>query len=140
MRYFFWILTLPLVAVFIIFTVANRAPVVIDFWPFEFTQSLPFSLVVLLSLLFGFIVGAFLMWLRFGVARARARHAEQRAAVLEKELQNLKRSRAAEGTAAARAAATALTLPSSGQNPGQPPGQPAAAGQAPRLPAASGDR
>ena len=127
MRYIFWLLTLVLTAIFVIFTVANRAPVVIDFWPFEFQQSLPFSLVVLFSLLFGFVVGAFLMWLRFGAARARARHAEQRAGVLERELTNLKRSQAASKSAAAPggAASPALAAPST-------------ADQTPRLPAASG--
>ena len=127
MRYIFWLLTLVLTAIFVIFTVANRAPVTIDFWPFEFQQSLPFSLVVLFSLLFGFVVGAFLMWLRFGAARARARHAEQRAGVLERELTNLKRSQAASKSTAASAetASPALTVQT-------PPEQTA------RLPAASG--
>ncbi|NIA67981.1 LapA family protein [Pelagibius litoralis] len=129
MRYIFWILTLPLTAVFIIFTVANRAPVVIDFWPFELKQSLPFSLVVLLSLLFGFLVGAFLMWLRFGMARARARHAEQRAAVLERELESLKRSHA-----------TARPHTTAGHNPPPALSAPTSADQTPRLPAASGGR
>ena len=127
MRYIFWLLTLVLTAIFVIFTVANRAPVTIDFWPFEFQQSLPFSLVVLFSLLFGFVVGAFLMWLRFGAARARARHAEQRAGVLERELTKLKRSQAANRSTAASAetASPALTVQT-------------AADQTPRLPAASG--
>lgn len=126
MRYLFWFLTLVLTALFIVFTVANRDPVVIDFWPFEFQQSLPFSLVVLASLLFGFVVGTFLMWLRFGAARSRARHAEHRATVMERELTNLKRSRSAE-TAAPTQAPAALTVQGTTE-------------QTPRLPAASGGR
>ncbi|WP_420346114.1 lipopolysaccharide assembly protein LapA domain-containing protein [Pelagibius sp.] len=125
MRYIFWFMTLLLTPVFIVFTVANRDPVVIDFWPFEIQQALPFSLVVLACLLFGFVVGAFLMWLRFGAARARARQAQQRAAVLERELTNLKRS------AAAHSPASAAGLPSA------PPAS-TAADQTPRLPAAAG--
>lgn len=126
MRYIFWLLTLLLTAVFIIFTVANREPVVIDLWPFEIEQALPFSLVVLASLLFGFLVGTFLMWLRFGAARARARQAEQRAAVLERELTNLKRSRAAappQGLpgAAGRAAPAALTVEATSDRSPRPP-------------------
>ena len=74
--------------------------VVIDFWPFEYQVGLPFAPVLLGSLLIGFLVGCSLMWLRFGAARARARRAEQRAAVLERELVDLKRS----GEAARRAA------------------------------------
>ena len=126
MRYLFWLLTLVLTALFIVFTVANRDPVVIDFWPFEFQQSLPFSLVVLASLLFGFVVGTFLMWLRFGAARSRARHAEHRATVMERELTNLKRSRSAE-TSAPTQAPPALTVQGTAEQP-------------PRLPAASGGR
>ncbi|WP_299398777.1 LapA family protein [Pelagibius sp.] len=129
MRYIFWFMTLLLTPVFIVFTVANRDPVVIDFWPFEIQQALPFSLVVLACLLFGFVVGAFLMWLRFGAARARARQAQQRAAVLERELTNLKRS------AAAHAAPGATGLPSPA--PAAPSSSPAA-DQIPRLPAAAG--
>lgn len=129
MRYIFWLLTIVLTALFIVFTVANREPVVIDFWPFEFQQSLPFSLVVLASLLFGFLVGAFLMWLRFGAARSRARHAESRVAVLEREVTNLKRSRTAgnTGTTPGRATPPSVTVQGT-------------ADQTPRLPAASGGR
>ena len=127
MRYIFWLLTLVLTALFIVFTVANREPVVIDFWPFEFQQSLPFSLVVLASLLFGFVVGTFLMWLRFGAARSRARHAEHRATVMERELTELRRSRSAETSTPAKAPAAALTVQGTTE-------------QTPRLPAASGGR
>ncbi len=126
MRYIFWFMTLLLTPVFIVFTVANRDPVVIDFWPFEIQQALPFSLVVLACLLFGFLVGAFLMWLRFGAARARARQAQQRAAVLERELTNLKRS------AAGHSAPGARGLPSPA------PSASSAADQTPRLSAAAG--
>ena len=123
MRYIFWLLTLVLTALFIVFTVANREPVVIDFWPFEFQQSLPFSLVVLASLLFGFVVGTFLMWLRFGAARSRARHAEHRATVMERELTELRRSRSAETNVPAQTPATAVTVQGTSE-------------QTPRLPAA----
>lgn len=94
MQYIYWLITLLLLIVFVTFTAANRDPVVIDFWPFEFSLALPFALVVLGSLLTGFLVGAFLMWLRFGAARARARRAENRATVLEREVVELKRAAA----------------------------------------------
>ena len=127
MRYIFWLMTLVLTALFIVFTVANREPVVIDFWPFEFQQSLPFSLVVLASLLFGFVVGTFLMWLRFGAARSRARHAEHRATVMERELTELRRSRSAETSAPAQPPSAAVTVQGTSE-------------QTPRLPVASGGR
>lgn len=92
MHYIYSLITFLFLIVFVTFTAANQEFVAIDFWPFEYQLSAPFALVVLGSLLTGFVVGAFLMWLRFGAARARARRAEHRAAVLERELVELKRS------------------------------------------------
>lgn len=92
MHYLYLVVTFVFLIVFVTFTAANLQEVAIDFWPFEVQLSLPFALVLLGSLLGGFLVGSFLMWLRFGAARARARRAEQRAAVLERELIELKRA------------------------------------------------
>ncbi len=92
MHHIYWLITILLLAVFVTFTVFNLDPVVIDFWPFEYQLHAPFALVVLGCLLIGFLIGAFLMWLRFGAARARARRAEARAASLERQLVDLKRS------------------------------------------------
>ena len=100
-HYVYWIITFLFLIVFVTFTAANLQQVAIDFWPFEYQLVLPFALVLLGSLLSGFLIGAFLMWLRFGAARARARRAEQRAALLERELVDLKRSAAAPRSAAA---------------------------------------
>ena len=100
MHYLYWIITFLFLVVFVTFTVANLQQVAIDFWPFEYQLSLPFALVLLGSLLSGFLIGAFLMWLRFGVARARARRAEQRAAILERELVEAKRAAAVSRPAA----------------------------------------
>jgi|GEM_PF-5995629 len=91
-QYIFWLITLILLIVFVTFTAANLQPVAMDFWPFEYQLSAPFALVALGCLLAGFLVGAFLMWLRLGAARARARRAEQRAAILQQELVELKRA------------------------------------------------
>ena len=95
MQYIYWLFILLLLIVFVAFTAANHAPVTIDFWPFEYSLELPFALVVLGCLLSGFLIGAFLMWLRFGAARARAHRAENRATALEREVVELKRSAAA---------------------------------------------
>jgi uncharacterized integral membrane protein len=91
-HYLYLIVTFLFLVVFVTFTAVNLQEVAIDFWPFEYQLSLPFALVLLGSLLIGFLVGSFLMWLRFGAARARARRAEQRAAILERELVELKRT------------------------------------------------
>ncbi|MGF1592386.1 MAG: lipopolysaccharide assembly protein LapA domain-containing protein [Kiloniellaceae bacterium] len=113
MHYVYWIITLLFLIVFVTFTATNLEQVAIDFWPFEYQLSLPFALVLLGSLLSGFLVGAFLMWLRFGAARARARRAEQRAAILERELVELKRA-AAVSRGPAGSSAPQLASPASG--------------------------
>ncbi|HEY9539661.1 MAG TPA: lipopolysaccharide assembly protein LapA domain-containing protein, partial [Kiloniellaceae bacterium] len=92
MHYLYLIITFILLIVFVTFTAANLQDVAIDFWPFEYQVNLPFALVLLGSLLGGFLIGSFLMWLRFGTARARARRAEQRATILERELVEMKRA------------------------------------------------
>lgn len=92
MQYIYWFITLLVLAIFVTFTVANMGLVAIDFWPFEFQFSMPIAPLLLGCLLAGFVIGAFLMWLRFGAARARARRAEQRAKLLEYELVELKRT------------------------------------------------
>lgn len=104
MHFVYWIVTFLFLIVFVTFTAANRQDVAIDFWPLEYQLSLPVALVLLGSLLTGLVVGAFLMWLRAAAARARARRAEQRAAILEREITELKRSAAAAGTVAPRLA------------------------------------
>lgn len=114
MHYIYWLFTILLLAVFVTFTVFNLDPVAIDFWPFEYQLSLPFALVVLGCLLAGFLIGAFLMWLRFGAARARARRAEQRAASLERELVELKRTTGALQPARPGSAAPQLGGPAGG--------------------------
>ena len=113
MHYVYWIITFLFLIVFVTFTAANLQQVAIDFWPFEYQLSLPFALVLLGSLLSGFLVGAFLMWLRFGAARARARRAEQRATILERELVELKRTATASRSPAGGGAAQ-LANPASG--------------------------
>jgi uncharacterized integral membrane protein len=113
-QYIYWLITFLLLVVFVAFTAANLELVTVDFWPFEYQLSLPFALVVLGSLLTGFMVGAFLMWLRFGAARARARRAEQRASLLERELVDLRRAATVVRGPSAGSGAPQLAAPASG--------------------------
>jgi uncharacterized integral membrane protein len=115
-HYIYLIVTALFLIVFATFTSANLQDVTIDFWPFEYQINAPFALVALGCLLVGFLVGAFLMWLRYGAARARARRAEQRAAALERELVELKRSTAtpAKATGAPQLSAPSLKTVSGG--------------------------
>jgi uncharacterized integral membrane protein len=83
----FWIFAAPLAAVIIIFSVNNRADVVLDMWPLDTAPPpLPLFAVVLASLFAGFLIGAIIAWLSGGEARRRARRMARRAEAAERAL------------------------------------------------------
>jgi uncharacterized integral membrane protein len=85
-KHFSWILTLPLTVVVIVFAVANRDFVPLDLWPFEVALELPVFVLVLGSLLVGFVIGALVMWLSAGKQRRRARAARSELGKLERQV------------------------------------------------------
>ena len=93
MKYILWIITLPLVIIAAAFAVANRGLVEINLWPFE-VLTLPFYLVLLVSLFVGFVLGGVVAYFSAGGTRARAREARYRAEMLERENARLKRDTA----------------------------------------------
>lgn len=90
MRHFSWLLTLPLTVVVVAFALANRTFVAVDLWPFE-PVSVPVFLLVLSSLLVGFLLGALIMWLSLGKQRRRARAQRGQIAKLERQTKELER-------------------------------------------------
>jgi len=80
-----WILTVPLTVVVIAFAVANREFVPIDLWPLEVALELPVFVLVLGSMLAGFLIGALVMWLSAGTQRRRARAVRGQLGKLERE-------------------------------------------------------
>jgi len=96
---FSWILTLPLIAVAVIFSIANRESVTLDLWPFELSLQLPLFVILLACIAFGLVVGGMATWLSAAPARRRARQARRRMAELEHAVNA--------GAASAAAAATA---------------------------------
>lgn len=100
---FSWILTLPVIVVVVIFAVRHRADVAIDLWPTGIQLAVPLYVVVLGSLLTGFLVGALVMWLSAGRGRRRARASNHQARSLEYEVARLKQPVAAPPPPAARA-------------------------------------
>jgi len=86
-----WIVTLPITAVAVVFAVANRQSVTLELWPFGISITLPLFLLVLASLLIGFLLGALVLWLSSGRARARTRAAASKSSDLERELAQLRR-------------------------------------------------
>ncbi len=85
MKRFSWILTLPLIAVAVIFSIANRESVTLDLWPFELSLQLPLFVILLVCIAFGLVVGGMATWLSAAPARRRARQARRRVAELERE-------------------------------------------------------
>jgi len=58
----------------------------VEFWPLPAVLVAPLYLVVLLSLLAGFVIGAFAAWLNGGRRRREARLRARRIEALEREL------------------------------------------------------
>ncbi len=111
MKRFSWILTVPLIAVAVVFAITNREPVTLDFWTFEL--QLPLYWVLLACVGFGLVVGGLATWLSAGPTRRRARKARRRVAELEREAVRLRQERDRAPSAAPAAADSGQTgLPS----------------------------
>jgi len=121
-----WILTLPFMAVAVVFAVANREMVTLDLWPLALTVQTPLFVLVLGSAVVGLLAGAMVAWFSGGPTRRRARAARRRAAELEREVAQLRESIEKERPAAA-------PRPPGGAMPGLAPPNPAATGGGPRT-------
>lgn len=62
MRFFAWLLSLPVFAIVLIFALQNRAEVTVSFWPFDATATMPLSLFSLGLLIAGFLCGVIVMF------------------------------------------------------------------------------
>ncbi len=112
MKRFSWILTLPLIAVAVIFAIANRELITLDLWPFELSPRLPLFVILLACVGFGLAVGGLATWLSAAPARRRARQARRRVAELEREATRLRQER--------DRAASAVAAPADSGQPGLP--------------------
>ncbi len=68
MRIFSWIVMVPVALFVIVFSVANRAEVGVNFWPFEYVAPLPLFAVALVVTFAGFVAGAFRRLISFLVS------------------------------------------------------------------------
>ena len=84
------LLVLPAGLGLVTFTVVNRSPVIIDFWPLPTNMQAPLSAVILLSLITGVIWGGVASWLAAGTARNHARQIAKRAEQAEAQSKDLK--------------------------------------------------
>jgi len=109
-RLIHWLVTAPLALLLIIFAVSNRDSTVVTFWPLPAELAAPLYLIVLLSLLVGFLAGEFVAWINGRRWRREARFRARRIEALERELA------ATQAQLAAHEGATRLPAPGARSN------------------------
>ena len=90
MRLFPWFVVVPTALAVVAFSVSNRAPVTVDFWPLPFTSEFRVFAVVLVSIFAGFVLGGLVAWISGGRRRRRARAMARRAKAAETEAARLR--------------------------------------------------
>lgn len=108
MRYLSWLITLPLTVIAISFAVSNLMPVQLSLWPFPFFMEVPAFALVLVTLVFGFLMGGLTVWVGQHHHRKAERQHQSRADKLQKELDTLRASSARDVTV------TKVTTPANG--------------------------
>jgi putative membrane protein len=86
MKLFFWLLLPVFTVLLAVFAVSNREAVDIGLWPLVHVIELPLYLIVLLTLLVGFIVGEVAAWIAGRHWRREVRRRGRRIEALEREL------------------------------------------------------
>jgi uncharacterized integral membrane protein len=89
-----FIITLPVTLVILVFALSNRGSVGLTIWPFDVTIDLPIYLVVLGSLLLGFLLGGLIAWLAGRRVRRQARRLQQETRRQAAEIADLKKRQA----------------------------------------------
>ncbi len=79
-------ITLPVTLAVVIFAVANRAPVTVDFWPFALAVDVPVYGLALGTLAIGCLLGALLTWVPLLLTRRSLASARQKLVKLEADL------------------------------------------------------
>ena len=93
MKYFSWIITLPITVLVVTFAVVNRGFVAVDLWPLKISLELPLFVLVLGSALAGFLVGALVMWWSAGKQRQKLRTLRSDTERLERRNRSLEQAR-----------------------------------------------
>lgn len=86
MRTFRWVLIGLVALALVIFAVDNRQTVTVSLWPLPIEASMGLYLVVLLTLLAGFLLGELIAWMNGRRWRREARQKAKRIEELEREL------------------------------------------------------
>src|SRR5579862_777170 len=91
MRFLFWIVLAVVALALILFAISNRQTVSVGLWPLPALVDLPLYLVLLGTLLVGFVVGELTAWIRGWRWRREARRSRERIATLEREVEAARR-------------------------------------------------
>ena len=70
----------------VLFAVSNRAPAVVEIWPFPYELALPLYAVILLTVLVGFIAGLVASWLAGAAKRREIKRLRRQVRDLEESL------------------------------------------------------
>lgn len=89
MKYISWIITIPILAIAIIFAVNHRQRTPIDLWPLPMEVAPPLYMLVLGAIFIGFLLGGTVVWWSQGRHRRRARERRYRIEQLEREVSRL---------------------------------------------------
>jgi lipopolysaccharide assembly protein A len=95
MKFLWWIVLAIVAVVLILFAISNRQTVSVGLWPLPALVELPLYLVLLGTLLLGFIVGELTGWIGGWRWRREARRGRERIAMLEREIESERAQRAA---------------------------------------------
>ena len=87
MKFLWWIVLALVALVLVLFAVSNREAVSVGLWPLPSVLQLPLYLVVLGTLVIGFLAGQLVTWVNGWRWRREARRSRERIAMLERELQ-----------------------------------------------------
>jgi lipopolysaccharide assembly protein A len=82
----YWVGVLIIAAVVGLFAASNAGTVSLAFWPLPFIANAPLYLVVLVSLVFGIVIGALAVWIKGGRRRRQLRESRRQNAALAREL------------------------------------------------------
>lgn len=107
--FLFWMVLAPLALVALVFLLSNRSLIPVELWPLPVVLHPPLSVVILVSVFAGFLMGGFIAWTSAGKARRQARADARRLKTLERELELFRARDAAANTPAAGNSLQVLT-------------------------------
>jgi lipopolysaccharide assembly protein A len=95
MKLLWWVVLAIVAVVLILFAVSNRQHISVSLWPLPDLVEMPLYLVLLGTLLLGFIVGELAGWIGGWRWRREARRSRERITMLEREIEAERAQRAA---------------------------------------------